>query len=107
MRIKLNVSKCSCKYDQWDYYCPEHGGESGLFVQAFNSVAKKAHDSANRHGNPPDDKIPEFNGYEVELADCIIRIMDTAVSRGLRVAEAIVAKIAHNEGRPYKHGKQF
>ena len=62
---------------------------------------------AIRHGNPPDDKIPEFNGYEAELADCVIRIMDVAIARNLRVAEAIVAKMAFNEGRPYKHGKEF
>ena len=62
---------------------------------------------AIRHGNPPDDKIPEFSGYEAELADCIIRIMDTAAARGLRVAEAIVAKMAYNESRPYRHGKKF
>lgn len=62
---------------------------------------------AIRHGNPPDDKIPEFNGYEAELADCIIRIMDTAIARNLRVAEAIVAKMKFNETRPYKHGKEF
>jgi len=62
---------------------------------------------AIRHGNPPDDKIPEFSGYEAELADCIIRIMDVASARGLHVAEAIVAKMAFNESRPYKHGKEF
>lgn len=62
---------------------------------------------AIRHGNPPDDKIPEFNGCEAELADCIIRIMDMAIAGNLRVAEAIIAKMAFNEGRPYKHGKEF
>lgn len=62
---------------------------------------------AIRHGNPPDDKIPEYSGYEAELADLIIRVMDTASARGLRVAEAIIAKMAYNEGRPYKHGKRF
>lgn len=62
---------------------------------------------AIRHGNPPDDKIPEFSGVEAELADVIIRIMDTAAARGWRVAEALVAKMAYNEGRPYKHGKLF
>ena len=62
---------------------------------------------AIRHGNPPDDKIPEFSGYEAELADAIIRIMDLAVGRGLRVGEAIVAKMEYNETRPHKHGKEF
>lgn len=36
---------------------------------------------ALRSGNPPDDKVPEFSSFEVELADVIIRIMDTAAYR--------------------------
>lgn len=61
-----------------------------------------------RQGNPPSDHIPEFSGLEEELADTIIRIMDYAQHKGLRVAEAIVAKAAFNDARPYKHGgKKF
>jgi NTP pyrophosphatase (non-canonical NTP hydrolase) len=62
---------------------------------------------ALRHGNPPDDKVPEFTGLEAELADCIIRIMDYAEGRNLRVAEALEAKTDFNKTRPYKHGKNF
>ena len=57
-----------------------------------------------RHGNPPDDHIPEFSSVEAELADVVIRIMDMAVARRLRVAEAIVAKHLYNRNRPHKHG---
>lgn len=59
---------------------------------------------AIRHQNPPDDKIPEFNGAEAELADVVIRIMDMAHARGWDVARAIVAKHQMNQGRAYKHG---
>lgn len=59
---------------------------------------------ALRHGNPPDQHIPEFNGVEVELADVIIRIMDFAYARGHRVAEALEAKMAFNATREHKHG---
>lgn len=52
-------------------------------------------------------KIPDFFAVEEELADTIIRIMDYASFRGLRVAEAIIAKGAYNISRPYKHGKKF
>jgi NTP pyrophosphatase (non-canonical NTP hydrolase) len=63
---------------------------------------------ALRHGNPPDDKIPEFLGSEAELADIVIRCMDMAASRGWRLAEAIVAKHAMNKTRAHRHGgKKF
>ena len=60
-----------------------------------------------RHGNPPSDHIPEFSGVEEELADAVIRIADHAASRGYRLGEATIAKMAYNKTRPYKHGKKF
>ena len=59
---------------------------------------------ALRHGNPPDSHIPEFLGTEAELADVVIRIMDYAKARSLKIAEAIEAKMAYNDNRSYKHG---
>lgn len=57
-----------------------------------------------RHGNPPSDHIPEFSGVEEELADVIIRIFDLAERKGYRIAEAMIAKMKFNDGRPYRHG---
>jgi NTP pyrophosphatase (non-canonical NTP hydrolase) len=62
---------------------------------------------ALRHGNPPDDKVPEYSGVEAETADCIIRIMDLAAARGWRVAEALVAKMTMNKGRSVRHGNKL
>lgn len=59
---------------------------------------------ADRHGNPPDDKIPEYSGMEAELADAIIRIMDFCHQNKLRVAEALIAKAEFNSTRPHMHG---
>lgn len=60
-----------------------------------------------RHGDPPDDKVPNFSGMEAELADCIIRILDFAEAKNLKVIEAVVEKHKFNLTRPYKHGKTF
>lgn len=62
---------------------------------------------ALRHGNPPDDKIPAFSGLEAELADVVLRVMDYSGGRGLRVPEALLAKMGYNRTRPYRHGKRF
>lgn len=62
---------------------------------------------ALRDGNRADDKLPEFSGLEVELADAIIRIMDLSEYLKLRVPKAVLAKMAYNRSRPFKHGKKF
>jgi len=46
-----------------------------------------------------DDHLPERKMVEVELADAIIRILDTAGAEGLDVAGAIRDKFAYNQTR--------
>jgi hypothetical protein len=46
-----------------------------------------------------DDKLPHRDGREVEFADCIIRIFDTAMSLGLDVAGAFIEKNRFNRER--------
>lgn len=55
----------------------------------------------------PDGHCPEFTSEEIELADLLIRAFDYAHAYGLRLSEAIHAKMEYNESRPYKHGKAF
>lgn len=63
---------------------------------------------ALREDKTVSEHIPKFSGIEEELADVVIRIMDYSEERRLRLAEAIVAKIAYNCTRPHKHGgKKF
>lgn len=54
-----------------------------------------------------DDKLPHRSGIEVELADCVIRILDCSAYMGLDIEGAIMEKIAYNKTRPYKHGKKY
>ncbi|MDL2293198.1 hypothetical protein LJC60_01045 [Ruminococcaceae bacterium OttesenSCG-928-D13] len=43
-------------------------------------------------------------GIAVELADCVIRIMDMCGHYGIDLAATIAEKHEYNKSRPYKHG---
>ena len=47
-------------------------------------------------------KKPE--GIAIELADCIIRILDYCGKEGIDIEEAIRIKHEYNKTRPYRHG---
>ena len=46
----------------------------------------------------------KLEGIPVELADCIIRILDYCGKEGIDIEEAISFKHEYNKTRPYKHG---
>jgi len=59
---------------------------------------------AFRHSNPPDKHCPKFGNAEIELADCIIRILDAGQHLNLDIAGAMLAKIRFNWTREPRHG---
>jgi NTP pyrophosphatase (non-canonical NTP hydrolase) len=91
----------SYRHGFWD--TPRNDGEC---IALMHSELSECLESL-RHGNPESEHIPGYNGVEEELADVVIRVMDYAYGKGHRLAEAILAKMAFNAGRPYKHGKTF
>lgn len=50
------------------------------------------------------DKPIDLTCAEEELADIVIRALDTAHTWGLDIELAVRVKSAYNETRPYKHG---
>lgn len=92
----------ACSKGWWD-----ESRSDGELIALMHSELSEALEAA-RHGDPPDDKIPEFSGVEAELADTIIRIMDVSVRHNLSVSGAIIAKARFNATRSHKHGgKKF
>lgn len=59
---------------------------------------------ALRKGNPVSEKIAPFTSAEDEAADVVIRLMDQCHLRGWNLGGAILAKMAYNKNRPYRHG---
>jgi NTP pyrophosphatase (non-canonical NTP hydrolase) len=47
-----------------------------------------------------------FDGVPIELADCIIRILDYCRHAGIDIEEAIRVKHKYNSRRPYRHGNK-
>lgn len=59
---------------------------------------------ALRNNDAPDDKLPQFPGQAVEMADDIIRQLDLAARFNLPVIDALIAKMEFNIKRAYMHG---
>lgn len=96
----IKIAHQTAKDAGW-YQGPETGEpvdrNFGEVVALMHSELSEALE-ADREGLM-DDHLPHLDGREVEFADCIIRILDTAVSLGLDVAGALIEKKRFNAQR--------
>lgn len=85
-------------------------GEMLMLATSELSEALEAH-----RKNLMDDHLPSRSGFEVELADCIIRVLDMVGAYGLDMDGAITEKLAYNaqradhkrENRLLENGKAY
>lgn len=75
--------------------CCEEDGSAHCGSRPYNPNNPEAPCSAQS-------KKPE--GVAVELADCVIRILDYCGHAGIDLEEAIRIKHEYNKSRPYRHG---
>lgn len=83
----------------------EQPREMGTLLALIHSEVSEALEAC-REGNPLSKKI-SGSLFEEELADIVIRVMDLAESEGVDLEKAIQEKLDYNEGRSYRHGKEF
>ncbi len=88
------------------FYDPPPTIEQRLLLQV-SEIVEQFEGIRNNINTKPDEHCPEFCNEEIEMADLIIRILDYAAYRNLRIGEAILAKHSYNKTRPYKHNKAF
>lgn len=77
-----------------------------MMMLEVSEIAERL-EAVRKNPDAPDEHCPEFTTEEIELADMFIRGMDYGKGHGLRLAEAILAKMEFNAGRPRKHNKNF
>lgn len=83
---------------------PKLADELYIFARTMLMVTELSEGIEARRIRAQDDKLPEYDGLSVELADCMIRIFDLAGRFGLPVIPALLDKVEYNKTRSYKHG---
>ena len=86
----------------------ESDERAGRFAEFISNIHGEVSElwEAYRRGNLFEkcDKPIQLTCLEEELADIIIRALDTARTHGIDIANAVQVKSDYNETRSYKHG---
>jgi NTP pyrophosphatase (non-canonical NTP hydrolase) len=107
--LQADIHQNAYEHGWWNnsdgVYEPDARNRTECVALAMTELAEAI--EARRKGSPDDEHCPAYGNEEIELADCIIRILDYAAAFDLDVIDAMLAKHEFNKTRPFKHGKTF
>lgn len=86
-------------------FWPEEGRNTGECLMLMVSELAEGME-AHRKGLK-DDHLPQHEGLHVELADCLIRILDFCGAENVDIETIVSQKLAYNAKRPHMHGKKY
>lgn len=78
----------------------------GDMIALCHSELSEALESYRSHGLDEWTEGDKPEGFGIELADCIIRILDMSESLGINIQRCVSVKHAYNKTRPYRHGNK-
>lgn len=84
--------------------CPNLSADLAA-IALIHSELSEGLETLRKDRDKQDEHIPDYKSIEVEMADCIIRILDFCACNDLNVGGALIDKMLYNAARPHLHGK--
>lgn len=78
----------------------------GEIVEAQNTI-REGHRPTSTWLEKSKDGSFKPEGFGIEIADAIIRLLNILSGQGIDATEVLLAKAHYNDQRPFKHGKAF
>jgi NTP pyrophosphatase (non-canonical NTP hydrolase) len=78
----------------------------GEKLALIHSEVSEALEATRQKESQQDKHCPAFSNFAIELADAVIRCFDLAGACGIPLGSAIMAKMAANKKRSFRHGNK-